>query len=85
MATVRISYFSDILCIWAYIAQIRLEQIVRDFAGQVEIEAHYCSVFPDAWGKIESQWRAKDGFAGFNRHLLDVAKTFPHVVVHEGV
>jgi len=85
MAAVRISYFSDILCIWAYVTQVRLEQIVRDFADRIEIEAHYCSVFPDAWGKIESQWRAKDGFAGFNRHLLEVAKKFPHVVVHDGV
>ncbi len=84
MAATKISYFSDVLCIWAYIAQARLEQIIRQFFGdQVEIDAHYCSVFPDAWGKIESLWKTRGGFEGFNQHLLGVAERFPHVSVHE--
>lgn len=83
MVPVRISYFSDVLCIWAYAAQARLAEIVDAFGAQVEIETYYCSVFPDAWGKIEQAWSERGGFEGFNRHLLDVAGSFPHIRVHD--
>ena len=83
--TVRISYYSDVLCIWAYIAQRRLDQLIEDFGDQIEIEASFCSVFPDAWGKIEANWKDRGGFEGFNRHLNEVARKFPHVEVHEGL
>jgi predicted DsbA family dithiol-disulfide isomerase len=82
MPVVRIAYYSDVLCIWAYVAQARLEQVVRQFGDQIAIDTHYCSVFPDAWAKIEDVWKTRGGFAGFNRHLLDVAEKFPHITVH---
>lgn len=52
MSPVKIFYFSDILCVWAYAAQARLEQIEVDFGNKVKILPHYCSVFADARGKI---------------------------------
>jgi predicted DsbA family dithiol-disulfide isomerase len=83
MPQIQISYYSDVLCIWAYIAERRLEQLARDFGDQISIETHFCSVFPDAWGKIENKWDSRGGFEGFNRHLRDVAKKFPHVDVRD--
>ena len=71
------------MCIWAYAAQRRLEQLVEQFGDDVEIDAHFCSVFPDARGKIDAKWEAKGGFEGFNRHLNEVAQKFPHIDVHE--
>jgi predicted DsbA family dithiol-disulfide isomerase len=47
MSPVKIFYFSDILCVWAYAAQARLEQIEVDFGNKVKILPHYCSVFAD--------------------------------------
>lgn len=85
MPPIKIAYYSDVLCIWAYVAQTRLEQMVRHFGDQVAIDTHYCSVFPDAWSKIEDVWRTRGGFAGFNKHLLEVADRFPHVPVHKGL
>ena len=85
MSPVRISYYSDVLCIWAYAAQRRLEQLVQKFGDELSIDAHFCSVFPDAWGKIEEKWKAQGGFDGFNRHINQVAEAFPHVDVHEGL
>jgi len=79
---VRISYFSDVLCIWAYATQRRLEQLVRDFGDDISVETRFCSVFPDAWGKIETSWAARGGFEGFNHHLNEVAQKFPHMKVH---
>ena len=83
MAKVEISYFSDLLCIWAYIADKRLEELADTFGEDIDIKAHYCSVFPDAWGKIETNWQDRGGFEGFNRHINDVAARFPEMKVHE--
>ena len=83
MSPVRISYYSDVLCIWAYIAQRRLEQLVEKFGYKISVETHFCSVFPDAWGQIEEKWKTQGGFEGFNRHINEIASKFPHVQVHQ--
>lgn len=85
MSPVRVSYYSDVLCIWAYAAQRRVEQLVHKFGNEILIDAHFCFVFSDAWGKIEEQWKDKGGFDGFNQHVRDVAKQFPHIDVHDRV
>lgn len=82
MSPVRLTYYSDILCIWAYAADRRLEEVTRTFGDQVTIDVRYCSVFPDAWGKIETSWRERGGFAGFNEHINAVAEKFPHIEVY---
>ncbi len=85
MVPVQIYYYSDILCIWAYVAHRRIEQLVQRFGDEIEIENHFCSVFPDARGKIEEQWKDKGGYSGYNAHVLHIAKQFPHVRVHESI
>lgn len=81
MPPVKITYYSDLLCVWAYIGQRRLDQLASDFGAQIEIEPHFCSVFADAWGKIEGG----KGFEGFNAHLREVVVPFPHVELHPRV
>lgn len=83
MPPVRISYFSDILCVWAYAGERRLEQLAGNFGAEILIETHFCQVFPDAWGKISQNWQARGGFEGFNRHINEVAEKFDHIKVHE--
>ncbi len=85
MTPVRVTYYSDVLCVWAYVAQRRLDQLARTFGEDVLIETRYCSVFPDAWGKIADRWKGRGGFTGFGRHVREVAERFPHVEVHERV
>ncbi len=83
MSAVKISYYSDVLCIWAYAAERRLRELTDAFGDQISIDSHYCSVFPDAWGKIEDRWKSRGGFEGFNKHLNDVAHQFSHIDVHD--
>jgi predicted DsbA family dithiol-disulfide isomerase len=83
MSLVKVFYFSDILCVWAYAAQARLDQIGEDFGDQVEIEAPFCSVFADAHGKISKGWQDRGGFEGFNAHLRDVGARFEHIKLHD--
>jgi len=85
MSKIEISYYSDVLCVWAYVAERRLEELAKEFGDRIAIVPRFCSVFPDAWSKIEKSWNDRGGFAGYNRHLREVAERFPHIVVHKDV
>jgi len=79
---VEVAYFSDVLCIWAYASQARIDAVKDTFGDAVRIEPRFCSVFADTAGKIASAWKDKGGYAGFNSHLRQVAERFPHIEVH---
>lgn len=85
MGTVKIVHFSDVLCVWAYVSQTNLTRLVQTFGDQVQIEIHFCSVFPDAQTKIENQWRDRGGFAGYGDHVMSIAARFEHARVHDDV
>ena len=82
MKTVPITYFSDMLCIWAYIAQRRVNELKAAFGDQIRIEAKFCSVFGASARKISTTWRDKGGYEGFNAHLRQVAEQFPEIPVN---
>lgn len=82
---VSITYFSDVLCVWAYAAQIRLDEIGKHFGEDVHIDYKFCSIFGNSADKIARGWSDKGGYEGFNRHLRSVGKKFSHVDVHPGI
>ena len=82
MTVVQVSYFSDVLCIWAYAAQARVDAVKEKFGDTVRLDYRFCSVFGDTARKITSTWRDKGEYAGFNAHLRTVARQFPHIGVH---
>lgn len=81
MSVVRVSYFSDVLCIWAYIAQARIDAVREKFGDAVRLDQRFCSVFGNTIVKIPSTWRDEGEYAGFNAHLRGVALQFPHIEV----
>jgi len=82
---VSISYFSDILCVWAYFAQIKLDQIRQDFGPRVQLRHHFIPVFADVQGKIEGSWKERGGMEGYRRHVHHLAERFPHAGIHPEV
>jgi len=82
MSAVEVTYFSDVLCIWAYASQARVEAVKEKFGDAVRIKHQFCSVFGDTAGKITSTWNDRGGYNGFNSHLRQVAQRFPHIEVH---
>lgn len=85
MEPIRISYYSDVLCIWAYIAQIRLDELAANFPDQVAIDYHFVSIFGNAHEKLETRWRDKGGLRGYSNHVHEVAKKFDHITVHPDI
>ena len=82
MSVVEVTYFSDVLCIWAYASQARVNAVKEQFGDAVRIKHHFCAVFGDTARKITSVWNDKGGYDGFNLHLRKVAVQFPHIEVH---
>jgi predicted DsbA family dithiol-disulfide isomerase len=82
MSAIEITYFSDLLCVWAYVSQARIDAVKEKFGDSVRIEHRFCSVFGHTARKINSNWKDKGGYEGFNAHLRGVAERFPHVAVH---
>ena len=82
MKPIEITYFSDVLCIWAYASQARIDAVRQKHGDSVRFHYRFCSVFGDTERKIAAAWKDRGGYGGFNAHLKDVAKRFPHVDVH---
>ncbi len=79
---VDVTHFSDVLCVWAYISEARIDALKRKFGGSLRLTYRFCSVFGDTAGKIKSAWKDKGEYEGFNSHLRHVAAKFPHVESH---
>lgn len=82
MKQVALTYYSDVLCIWAYIAQARVDELMQKFPEQLTIEFRFCSIFGDTRNKIDIGWQDRGGYAGFGKHVLDSVKDFPHIKVN---
>jgi predicted DsbA family dithiol-disulfide isomerase len=78
---IALTCFSDVLCIWACVAQARLDEITQQFPDQVEIDHRFCSVFGDTAHKIGVGWADRGGYAGFGKHVCGAAASFDHLSV----
>jgi predicted DsbA family dithiol-disulfide isomerase len=83
--TIRISYVSDVLCIWAYVAEARLDQLRKEFGSSIELEYRFIPIFGATRYRIAEGWKDRGGYSGFGEHVREVAKGFPHVTVSEDV
>ncbi len=82
---VTVEYFTDILCIWAWGNQIRIEQLRQELGDDIQLRYRFIPVFADARRHILGQWAEKGGFEGFNHHLKDVAQHWDHLTLHPDV
>lgn len=78
-----IDYYSDVLCVWAWIAQPRLDELSAQWGERIRINHHYMDVFGDAHGKITRQWGEQDGFTRFGEHVRHAAEPHQHTRIHE--
>ena len=71
MGIVKITYFSDMLCVWAYISQARMNAISEKFGDSVRIEHRFCSVFGDTAQKISSDVERTKADIGGSTRICD--------------
>jgi len=82
---IRIVHFSDILCVWAYVSQIRCDELLSAFAGRISMDCRYIHVFGAVQNKMDSQWGDRGGIDAYSAHVREVAEPFDHVEVHPDV
>lgn len=85
MQPIKIDYFTDILCIWAYISQTRMDELSTEFDKNIIIHARFFPVFGHAKKKIDAQWSAKGGRRGYAEHVHHEMKDFEHINLHEDI
>lgn len=83
--TIEIDYFSDLLCVWAYLAQARLDELAATLGAQVRIRYRYFNLFGDTAHKIGRGWADRGGYRGFGEHLHEVGQQFEHIELHRGL
>lgn len=84
-AAVTIDYYSDVLCVWAWIGQPRLEELQRQWGESVIVRHRYVDIFGDTRVKIPEQWGHSDGYQNFHSHTVKSATPFEHVAIHPDV
>lgn len=82
---VDIACFTDVLCVWAYAAQIRLDELHEQWGDKVSVEHHFIQVFGNTAHRIGEGWQEKGGFSGFGEHVLEVGEQFPHITINPAV
>lgn len=82
---IRIDYFSDVLCVWAYAAQIRVDELKAHFGAKIELVPHFIPVFGDTRRKIAEGWAERGGAAAYGAHVRGICADFPHVEVHSEI
>ncbi len=82
---VKIEYFSDVLCVWAYAGQVRMDELKHKYKNDIEIEYRFIPIFGAGKQQVEKNWEGKGGVAGFNQHLKNVAKNWPHITLADNL
>lgn len=71
-----IDYYSDVLCVWAWIAQRRIDELNKQLGEKISLKYHYVDIFGDTANKMTTQWAERDGFSGFAKHVQHAAGQF---------
>ena len=74
--TIVIDYYTDVLCVWAWIAQRRIDELKDYFDDKIILRYHYMDVFGDTAKKMHTQWASKGSYQGFAEHVQKSAAGF---------
>jgi len=82
MDRIKITHFSDALCVWAYVSQIRIDELESNFGAAIELDYRYFHVFGSVRRKMDAAWKDRGGVAGYSQHVRTVVDQFGHVALH---
>jgi predicted DsbA family dithiol-disulfide isomerase len=80
-----LTYYSDVLCVWAHISQARVDEVAERFSDDVSIDYRFCSVFGDTAHKVGTGWAKRGGYGAFGNHLREAVSEFDHINLHPDI
>ncbi len=78
-----IDYYSDVLCVWAYISQARLNELQIRFGEQLRIRYRFTETFASVHNKVHRGWADRGGMNAYADHVTSMGKTWEHVAIGE--
>lgn len=82
--TVDVNYYSDVLCIWAFINESRLYEVQEQLGDSLDISMNFLPNFAAVHPKIEKGWAKRGGFEAYADHVEEVASQF-EMTIHKDV
>ncbi|NOZ41826.1 MAG: disulfide bond formation protein DsbA [Alphaproteobacteria bacterium] len=76
-----IDYYTDILCVWAWIAQRRNDELEDQWGNKIDLRPHWLDIFGDTATRIGKQWQDRGGYNGFGKHVLDSSSPYDNAPV----
>lgn len=84
-APLELTYYSDVLCVFAYASEVKLKALKEAHGGSLKIVRRVCDSFGDTQKKIGEGWREKGGWEAYADHVSEIAGRFDHIVLHGDV
>ncbi|WP_158583884.1 DsbA family oxidoreductase [Salinibius halmophilus] len=81
----QIDYFSDVLCVWAWIAQVRNDKLQSDYGDQIALTPKFMNLFGNTEQRIAQGWQDRGGYHGFAEHVEHSVASYPDAPVNEDV
>jgi predicted DsbA family dithiol-disulfide isomerase len=79
---VEVMYFTDILCVWAYVAQIRINELKAKFGDSIDLQYHFIPVFGSVASRLELDWNQRGGVSAYSHHVREIIAKFDYLEVH---
>ena len=80
----RIEYFSDIMCVWAYAGQIRLDELSHQFGARIHVEYRFMNIYGDVPRRIQEHCGGEaEPQLAYARKMRAVAARFEHTNMHD--
>ena len=80
-----IEYYTDVLCVWAWIAQRRVEELIAQHGAQIVFEHRYIDLFGDTETRINQQWQDRGLYEGFCSHVCNAAAPYATAPVNPAI
>lgn len=82
---IAIDCYSDVLCVWAYVAQARIDELRANLGNQVRLNHYYLNLFGCTAHRIGEGWKDRGGYPAFSDHVLEVCSRFNHLEINPAV
>ncbi len=83
--TIKVDYYTDILCAWAWIAQRRQDELEEQFGDDIEFSCRFVNVFGNTQVRIGEGWADRGGFEAFGRNVIKSAAPYEDAPVTETI
>lgn len=81
----EVDYYTDVLCVWAWIAQHRVDEIEKEWGDKIRLRHHCVNVFGDTLNRIGDKWSDRGGYAGFAEHVEESAAPFEFAPINPAI